>query len=765
MFQKDGSSTLGGKKDAALRKSDRRKLRDRAVETLFVGGSSDACDGVATESAEWIARAERLLDDAVVAPKGGEVLARKLRLPGGANATLFLRTPGSADASTSGAPTAANGAGDDLFNAYPTSWPYRKETQPILLEREDAERKGQLIPLLPLLAALSPPPSSPFLGSTATDATADDETEGRGYRIPNIAIHPEVTKYICRGADLMRSGVRSFPSPWALRQSKGLVTISVIGNPQPVAVGTVEHSLFREYCYSKNGKQGGDAWRGQTLALVGPGKKGVGVEIVNCYGDDLWKGGLPPKTQSGKGASEGVPNPLGGGVYDDGHFGNTGFVDGQYVHPILEGAAESDESDANEDNAEEGEGTVSAKVARLSLADDTDEQSTRMEEQPAGDGGNVAEEEAAPDHNDILERAFYTSLLLLLASKTPLPMPVSTYYAKHLLAAVPATGPRLDMKQTSNKKIGPFLLEMESNGVIKLGASKDKKDKCAFLQGIVKDHPDLRRFKREWKAAGGDALAAAGDSQKTKMAVVDLFIVPRHIADGLQLDRDAVLAVNAKTEERKGTGFLTKTECRALIEGYIETESLVDPKSKGRILINGPLCDALYKLPKKGKQPGQSAEYPTSVKRKDLIEKWTEKMDKGHAVVQMPGSKILHLARGAPKPVDIEVEFRQGNRRKFLTHIRGFEEYGIDGRALSQDVSHRFACSASVEPEPVGRPALKKGRVEIVFQGHLAEELTALLTGDATKSSHGGAKGAEYSLPKSVIDVKLRKGVPARKKR
>ena len=140
-------------------------------------------------------------------------------------------------------------------------------------------------------------------------------------------------------------------------------------------------------------------------------------------------------------------------------------------------------------------------------------------------------------------------------------------------------------------------------------------------------------------------------------------------------------------------------------------------------------------------------------------------MDNVHALVQTSGSKILDLGRGGPKPVDIEVEFRQGNRRKFLTRLRGMEEYGIAGEALSQDVSQRFACSSSIETDPVGRPALKKGRVELVFQGHLSEELTALLTGDEKMTSHGGVKGSEYSLPKSVINVMLRKGIPARKKR
>mmetsp|Transcript_32158 Transcript_32158/g.67599 ORF Transcript_32158/g.67599 Transcript_32158/m.67599 type:complete len:796 (-) Transcript_32158:293-2680(-) len=795
MFQKEGSSTIGGKKDVPLRKSDRRRLRDRVVDALFVGGNENA------EDEEWITRAEKLIDDAIIASKGGDMLSRKLKLPSGEHATLFLRTPsGPVDSSSSSTPPSAvatNGtlSYDGILKSFPTVWPYHQSTQPILLEYEDADRKVHLTPLLPLLAALPPPLSSPPLEDSMTytlmesaDATTtENSNDAKKYRIPNIVVHPAVSKYICRGADLMKSGIRSFPSPWTLRQSKGLVTISIIGNPQPVAVGMIEKGLFREYCYSKNGNPGGRAnWRAEALNLVGMGKKGVGVMIVNCYGDDLWKNSLPIKAIAfGNVSTEGsVGNPLGGGVYDDGNFGNAGFLDGMNVYPILDmggdGESRSDNGE-NEDGDDNENEDATAGMKQLYLSDNNKEESAVTSEgaltesatddsQEDGKSEKNQEAEPEPDHNDILENAFYASLLILLSSKTPLPMPVSIYYGKHLLAAVPTTGPRLDMKQTTHKKIGSFLKEMESDGVIKLGASKDGKDQCAFLTDIVKNNPELIQFKRHWKkeiaASGGNAsIAGAATPQKPKLAVVDLFIVPNHVSERLQLDKDAVMAANAKTDERKGTGFLTKKECCALIEKYIEKEELIDPKGKGRVLVNGPLCDALYRISKKSKQSGQDAEYPTSVKRKELIERWMDRMDRGHALVQMPGSKILQLGRGGPKPVDIEVEFRQGNRRKFLTRIRGMEEYGVDGEKLSQDVAHRFACSSSALSDPVGRPALKKGRVELVLQGHLSEELTALLTGDESLTSHGGVKGSEYSLPKTVINVVLRKGIPARKKR
>ena len=759
MFQKDGASTLGGKKDAPLRKSDRRRLRDRALAVLFTPDDGEA--GGRPPPPVWRDRASRLVDDALTT-SSADVLSRRLRLAGGELATLFLRTPSKQGGSKSAAPAGRVGeresaAADEIRDSYPAEWPYRSSAQPVLLEYEDGDRETHLVPLLPLLAALPPP----ALVSGA-------------YRIPDVVVHPAVSKYVCRGADLMRSGMRSFPSPEELRRSPGgLVTVSAMGNPQPLAVGNVDSTLFRDHCRPRNGKARQQPGGGMT-PLVGPGTSGVGVRILTCYGDDLCR-----RASSGIRRAEGeagAANPLGGGCYDDGSFGNVGFDGGRYVHPIMEiGDGESSDGEeeadgeAAEGQAEEAE--TQAEKAETDAVADGLEQLALADDEAGDKGDDETEVEAVPDgvaevdHDAILLAAFYTSLLRMLQSKAQFPVPVSTYYAKHLLSSVPSSGPRLDLKRTKHKKIGPFLAEMERDGIVMLGPSKDGKDKCAFLVGVNRKSRELILFKREhWNKDDGGASAQQDGGKATKMGVVDLFIVPSKIVEGMNLDRDAVSASGAKAEERRGTGYLTKAECRSLVEGYVERESLVDPKGKGRVLVDGPLCDALFKVGKKKQQQGRAEDYPTSIKRKDLVERWLDKMDRGHAVVQMPGSKILHIGRGEPKSVDIEVEFRQGNKRKFLTRVRGMEEYGIDGTVLSRDVSHRFACSGSAESDPVGRPALRKGRVEIVFQGHLSEEIAALLVGDEG-CAHGGARDGGYNLPKSVVKVSLRKGVPAKKKR
>jgi translation initiation factor 2D len=191
-----------------------------------------------------------------------------------------------------------------------------------------------------------------------------------------------------------------------------------------------------------------------------------------------------------------------------------------------------------------------------------------------------------------------------------------------------------------------------------------------------------------------------------------------------------------------------------MLEDYVDREELVSPSRRDTVNLDGPLTDVLYRK--------MNSAAPESILRKDLAKLWAAKMSSAYALVEMPGSNILELKRGHPPKVEIEVQMRQN--KKYVTRVRGLEDYAIDPVNFSKDVARRFACSGTVETDPAaaGRAALKKGRVEVVFQGNLVEELEALLM-DENLTSHGGAKGSDYCIPKNVIDVTLRKGVPGRK--
>jgi len=431
-------------------------------------------------------------------------------------------------------------------------------------------------------------------------------------------------------------------------------------------------------------------------------------------------------------------------------------------HDCIQEAGDEQKGDEDQVNTT-SEVATNDMIGKLKIDPDIDDETNKK------DAATSEETSDRHDQEESLLYAFHTALLVV--SKKDLPMAVSTFYTQYLLPSR-KEGTFLDIKQTRYKKISSFLLEQSQNtvrtecgkSIITIGPSKDEQDPVAFLTGIDRTHIDLRDAKRRRKEeVGGDNAM----KEKNKMAIVNLYAIPHNVASILRLDEDTVKAVNAKSEERRGSGFLTLPECRDILNQYVHENNLIDEYDPESVILDGNLCDVLFRKSKKQTSASvQQNEYPESITRKEMNVKWIEKMDCAHAVVSMPGSVILSLKRGKPPMVTIEVECRQ-NRKKFITRVRGLEEYTINPNDFANDVSKRYACSATVEDEhslTAGRAALKKGRCELVLQGHLVEELQALLTGNRKLSSHGGSKASPYSLPKGVFEIILKKGVPKRKK-
>merc|ERR1712238_616097 len=125
---------------------------------------------------------------------------------------------------------------------------------------------------------------------------------GNNHRI--VTIVTAASKNICRGADLFRSGIITAPSsaiavaapsqddPSLKKKNKNkaslldggkdMVMICVKGNPQPFAIGK---SLLSSNTDNNNNNDNDN----HKHQLYGYGTKGVGVEIWNTYGDDLWR--------------------------------------------------------------------------------------------------------------------------------------------------------------------------------------------------------------------------------------------------------------------------------------------------------------------------------------------------------------------------------------------------------------------------------------------------------------------------------------------
>eukprot|EP00536_Pseudo-nitzschia_multiseries_P009326 jgi/Psemu1/200370/e_gw1.257.67.1 len=602
-----------------------------------------------------------------------------------------------------------------------------------------------------------------------------------------VSVPSPVSRYLCRGADLMRAGIRKKDDP--IEASRNMVLICVQGNPQPFAVG---RSILGCGCGNDNNNNNNNDNDNNDSSTTqgeehgyGPGTKGIGVEVWSCYGDDLWRT-TTAATSSLRASGAAIS-------LEDGSYGNPGFdrtPDGELcVWPLNGGQRDDEDSDddnkndndnGNNEHASNAEPSEEASAAARSGGND--------EGTPEDEDGNVnlnvnvnveapgSERDVGPPPtpDELLHETVCRALVHL--GKNDLPMSVGTFYTKHVVPHRPKGVESMTvlMKETTYKKFGNYLKQwqIQSNqeddagdysGLLSTGpdpSNRNNKDPNALLLFYNRKHSDLRGIKKT-KNPLGDSKSG----KSVKVVVVPLHVVPQQWTKLLRLDPDAVKAANASSEARRGTGMLTLPEVRKILDDYMLRESLgtTQKEDGGKVVLDGPLTDALYA------KSGSSEE---ALSKKDIYKRFADRMSPAFGLVEMPGSNVLKLGHGKPPLVQIEVVRRQS--KKFVTRLRGLEEYffeGIEPAVFCKEVSKRLAISGSIDADPSssGRAALaKKGQAEYVFGANIADELEALLTGDESLSEHGGVKGGDWPYPRitgAVIEVVLRKGVPARKKR
>ena len=330
MFHKEGSySTTQGKKtkDTPLRKSDRRKLRDKFL-SILLSQETEGTPNTSIHQEEEEATTQFLSH--VFLDSNSEISLRKIRLPNAksnAGAThVYIRTPTSRSK-----PPSLVGETGTSDGGY-TGWPYTHAPQAILLEFDQ-----HLLPTCALLSTLPPNLTS---------------------RLPTLTIPPQVSRYICRGADLMRSGMFSLPDRNRIPRN-GWVGIAVENNTQPFAIGFLTN--------------------GTDVGTIGVGAKGVGVSIVTCYGDDLWRNQMSSTTGAHgqkDGTDKGYRSDMGGSFFSDGHYGNIGFVDGKCIYGLkyeTEETGVGSEQDNDEQNLVQGMTQTSLQTDEEQNDDQTEE--------------------------------------------------------------------------------------------------------------------------------------------------------------------------------------------------------------------------------------------------------------------------------------------------------------------------------------------------------------------------------------------------------
>jgi translation initiation factor 2D len=719
--------------------------------------------------------------------------------------TLYLRSP-----DNSGEEASDDVVTNEAKAAHFLKWPYRLTTQCIWIHADpppsktmQQQQQTQEAPTVALLAVLS---------SYCHDSI----------QLPTVVIRSSVFKFICRGAHLMRAGIvllSDFPSDNHSNASnsnniKGnnnnnnnsnkrtpnnrakanvnnkthnqvlpklpIVGIQVEGNPQIIAVGELTEET--------------------TSFTIGPTPQGIAVKVWTSYGDDLCKQQFPSSLtgqQTYQAASldamtkRAAVNAIGGSLFDDGHYGNKGFLQLRLNQLAFDAVSEEDGNDEQRQQQSNLSSTLFPKTVTTTVemgkveqfvANDVHptggstktpaEESNEDTSNPMADGvdmrnvedtapldlnPNNNDDAAQPPPNDanphdlILHQAVCQATGMI--QSTQLPMTTATFYAKYVIPNRPP-GTTIELRQTSYKKFSKYLAVQVERSLLEVGPDNKTKDPAAFLTKINRRHEDIRDICK--------TAAVASENKTKKLDLVDLFVVPHQWVKLMHLGHDQVEAVHATSEERQGTGLLTKPEARAILDDYIARESLVNPFRPDMIRLDRPLTEVFFhKSDRRDDTPDSDAPPPLHMTRKEVAERWLGKLEQAFALVELPGRHTLRLGEGKPPEVSFEVS-RGG--AKYITRLRGLEDFGVDPLAFAREVSKRFACAATINLDPKGANC-KKGYVELVFQGHLVDELRALLVGDDRLTSHGGAKGSRYGLPRKAIHVTLKKGVPAKKKK
>lgn len=126
------------------------------------------------------------------------------------------------------------------------------------------------------------------------------------------------------------------------------------------------------------------------------------------------------------------------------------------------------------------------------------------------------------------------------------------------------------------------------------------------------------------------------------------------------------------------------------------------------------------------------------IRKEDLWKAVITKLVPYHGIMP-PGGELRFCVGKAPQ-VSVAVETRAGN--KVVTRIQNLELFFMDMNQLLKDCQKKFACSVSL----VDSMGNTKGGREVVIQGNFGSEAEGLLI-------------QAYGLPKTLVDVRLAKGV------
>ncbi|KAI9360845.1 hypothetical protein DFJ73DRAFT_897223 [Zopfochytrium polystomum] len=565
--------------------------------------------------------------------------------------------------------------------------------------------------------------------------------------LPCVATNPHVLERLAGGADLMLPGVdrRRSAADWG--PAGAAVAVWVRG----VAVGVGVAVVSREDAERA-------AWAGR------------GVKMVHVLEDALWAAGdrsgpPPPLVEDGDADAAAVAAAAAAtaGAGDGGGDGGNG-EDGEYE---IVGPGEGDEeaSQVQLDDVRSlapTETTDGNVIAELGVADEMASSSS-----------------TTPEAMDALLAQTFLSALKLsapLADPKQFPITSSTFYSAHMLpyrAAAPGAPHQpqvLDVKHSSHKKLSKFLKAMEKKGYVKL----KERAGDTLVVGVNWKHPEIVAFvpppmPRKAAAAASAAFAAgdgpggsggaqssaslssssaaAGSAAGGPRAVVKIVEMYRPngsvslLVEGLGIDKDA---------------YFSASEIRSALDGYYKGNSLIDSGNPRLIKLDIALAHTILR------KEERDVDY---LARDAILTRVLEKMSPFYELT-LPNQQPT-IKKGHMKPITLTIENRM--TRKSVTRIAGVEAYGIDPEELAGILKTLCASSTTLNAVVSGKATGSVKTHEVLVQGSKVPEVCRCLAerygipfGSDEKGGGGGSGSSASSSSSSAALFGVKGGKQSR---
>ena len=333
-----------------------------------------------------------------------------------------------------------------------------------------------------------------------------------------------------------------------------------------------------------------------ALVATGLEEGGGDVEVLECVGDRMWTEFM------GRREGEAVVE-LGRG--DGGEDGGEGDGEGDGEEYDGEG-----EEGGVTTKADEGEGGGAAFSSASSAPAETAPAPPPCL-LPSSASASLSSLSLLPPPeppNEIdVDALFFSSFCLsLLLSKPSLPAPWNSLYASLLSQApslLPPSASPPSVKQSTHKSPKGLLQHLSSLSLLTF--SEPSPGNLSVLT-VNFSHPDLLAFKRQNKPLveqlkqdrSSLAVASSHPWEVPPTKLVSLFKIPAAITAALQIPSTVDLSSSAKSEARRGTGWLTVTEIRTAVSDYLNREGLL---TSGVVQLDPHLTALFFSQTKKEK--------------------------------------------------------------------------------------------------------------------------------------------------------------------